>query len=153
MKKIIPYIKLMRPHHYIKNILVFLPIVFSKNIFSPILLKTTILGVIAFSLMSSIVYIINDIKDVEADRKHEKKKNRPIASGAVSIQNATILAIILFLITTIINVYIVITNNLRKLCRCIWNILCLFNYEHFIQCKTKTYSNFRYNNFSFRIFI
>ena len=153
MKKIIPYIKLMRPHHYIKNILVFLPIIFSKNIFSPILLKTTILGVIAFSLMASIVYIINDIKDVEADRKHEKKKNRPIASGAVSIQNATILAIILFLITTIINVYIVITNNLRKLCRCIWNILCLFNYEHFIQHKTKAYSNFRYNNFSFRIFI
>lgn len=132
MEKIISYIKLMRPHHYIKNILIFLPIIFSKNMFNPILLKSTILGVIAFSLMSSIVYIINDINDVESDKKHEKKKNRPIASGKVSILGASILATILFLITILLNIYIVKTNNLRKLFRTIYNILCIFTYEYFI---------------------
>ena len=103
MKKIISYIKLMRPHHYIKNVLIFLPIIFSKNIFNWEILKTTLIGCISFSLMASIVYILNDILDVEADRKHEKKKFRPIASGAVSIKGAIILAVILFIISIALN--------------------------------------------------
>lgn len=106
MKKIISYIKLMRPHHYIKNILIFLPLVFSKNIGNVDMLLTTIIGAVAFSLMSSIVYILNDIMDVEADRKHEKKKNRPIASGAVHIKGAVILGIVLFIISILLNWYL-----------------------------------------------
>lgn len=106
MKKVASYIKLMRPHHYIKNILIFLPLVFSKNIFNGSLLINVVIGAIAFSLMSSIVYILNDILDVEADKKHEKKKYRPIASGAVSIRNAIILAIILFILSILLNWYI-----------------------------------------------
>ncbi len=106
MKKIFEFIKLMRPQHYIKNILIFLPIIFSKNIFNIDLLKNTIIGAIAFSLMASIVYIINDIMDVEADRKHEKKKFRPIASGNVSIISAIILAIILLIVSVLANLYI-----------------------------------------------
>ncbi len=106
MKKIKSYIKLMRPQHYIKNILIFLPIVFSKNILNFELIKNTVIGVIAFSLMASIVYIINDIMDVEADRKHEKKKNRPIASGEITIKEAVILIIVLILLTILLNVLI-----------------------------------------------
>ena len=106
MKKILSYIKLMRPHHYIKNILILLPIIFSKNIFNWNILKTSIISVVAFSLMSSIVYILNDIMDVEADKKHEKKKFRPIASGAVSIKSAIVLAVILFVISILLNWYI-----------------------------------------------
>lgn len=106
MKKIFEFIKLMRPQHYIKNLLIFLPIIFSKNIFNIDLLKNTIIGTIAFSLMASIVYIINDIMDVEADRKHEKKKFRPIASGKVSIASAIVLAIILLLVSVLANLYI-----------------------------------------------
>lgn len=114
MKKILSYIKLMRPHHYIKNILIFLPIIFSKNIFNWGVLKNTLIGVVAFSLMSSIVYIINDIMDVEADKKHEKKKYRPIASGAVSIKSAIILAVVLFAISIVLNWYI--KSNLLATC-------------------------------------
>lgn len=114
MKKLLSYIKLMRPHHYIKNILIFLPIIFSKNIFNWDLLKNTILGVVAFSLMSSIVYILNDIMDVEADRKHEKKKFRPIASGDVSIASAIILAVLLFVISILLNWYM--KANIWALC-------------------------------------
>lgn len=106
MKKIISYIKLARVHHYIKNLLIFMPIIFSKNLFNCNLLKNTIIGTIAFCLMSSIVYIINDIFDVEADRKSEKKKHRPIASGEISIKNAIILACILLGISVVLNIYI-----------------------------------------------
>lgn len=103
MKKIMSYIKLMRIQHYIKNILIFLPIIFSKNMFQLELLKNTTIGAIAFSLMSSIVYIINDIMDVEADKKHEKKKFRPIATGEISIKQAYIVATMLLIISTTLN--------------------------------------------------
>ena len=106
MKKIFNYIKLMRVHHYIKNILIFMPIIFSRNILNLELLVKALLGMIAFSLIASIVYIINDIMDVEADRKHEKKKFRPIASGIVSIKEAMILAVILLIISVLINIFI-----------------------------------------------
>lgn len=106
MKKIMSYIKLMRIQHYIKNILIFLPIIFSKNMFQLELLKNTIIGAIAFSLMTSIVYIINDIMDVEVDKKHEKKKFRPIAAGEISIKQAYIVVIMLLIISTILNLVI-----------------------------------------------
>lgn len=106
MKKIVNYIKLMRVKHYIKNILIFLPIVFSKNIFNIEILTNTIIGAISFSLMSSIVYIINDIIDIESDKKHQKKKFRPIASGNISIKEAYIIAIILLIISSLLNIHI-----------------------------------------------
>ena len=106
MKNVKEYVKLMRPHHYIKNILIFLPIIFSKNLRNTALLKNAIIGTIAFCLMASCVYIINDIKDVELDRKHEKKKNRPIASGRVSIKGAVVLGVILIALSIALNICI-----------------------------------------------
>ena len=105
-EKLTSYIKLMRPHHYLKNALIFLPLIFSKGFTNINLLLITIIGTIAFSLMSSVVYIINDIVDAPKDRMHETKKNRPIASGKISVKKAIILAIILLLITIILNIYI-----------------------------------------------
>ncbi len=64
------------------------------------------LGFIIFSLLSSIVYIINDIKDIEKDRKHPIKKNRPIANGSVSIRKAIIIAVMLLLIITFVYIFI-----------------------------------------------
>ena len=110
MKKIKSYIKLMRPHHYIKNFLIFLPIIFSRNVLNTKYLIPTIVGLISFCLISSVVYIFNDIMDVENDRKHEKKKYRPIASGQVTIKNASLLAIVLFVISICLNIYIKRTN-------------------------------------------
>lgn len=95
------YIKLMRPKHYIKNLLIFFPLVFSGNLFDFNLLLSGFLSFLAFSLSASIVYIVNDIKDKEKDQKHPKKKDRPIASGKVSVRNAIILAIVLFVIAFI----------------------------------------------------
>lgn len=99
------YIKLMRPKHYIKNSLIFLPLIFSGLFFDKSNILITFQGFLCFCLIASTIYIINDIKDKEKDRKHKTKKNRPIASGKVSIKNAVIQAIILFITTVFIVVF------------------------------------------------
>lgn len=107
MKK---YIKLIRVKHYIKNLLIFLPLIFSKSIsISNIII--CILGFFAFSFSSSIVYIINDIMDKEKDKKHPIKKNRPIASGAISVKNAILTAIILGIVSMVL-IYFCSKNNI-----------------------------------------
>ena len=109
MKKLKNYLKLIRIKHYLKNFLVFAPLLFSGNFFeSNYLIKTT-LAFIAFSFMASVVYVINDIRDVEKDRLHPIKKNRPIASGTVSKTEGIILAIILFIVSVFINIFISIS--------------------------------------------
>ena len=106
MKKILSYLKLMRLPHYIKNILIFLPLIFSGRLLDANMLLITVVGAIAFSLMCSAVYIINDIADCKEDRKHETKKNRPIASGEISINSALVLVVVFILLTIILNIYI-----------------------------------------------
>ncbi|NBI69279.1 decaprenyl-phosphate phosphoribosyltransferase [Pseudoflavonifractor sp. 60] len=85
-------IKLMRPKHYIKNFLIFVSITFDRDLFHPQVLLRVLMGFAAFCLLTSAVYVLNDIRDVEADRQHEVKRNRPIASGAVPIPAAWALA-------------------------------------------------------------
>ena len=95
MKK---YVKLMRVHHYMKNLLLLLPLFFSGRMSDGRLFFQGLLAFVAFSLMASAIYIFNDMMDVERDRSHSTKKNRPLASGAVSLQNAGVLAgVLLFL--------------------------------------------------------
>lgn len=106
MKKIKDYLKLMRIKHYIKNLLIFLPLIFSMSFYSIENDIKILIGFILFSLTCSIVYIINDIADVEKDRKHPKKCNRPIASGRVSKKEAYILAIVLFIVVVTGNICI-----------------------------------------------
>ena len=79
-------LKLLRVQHYIKNLLVFVPLFFAGKIFDVELIKNAVIGFICFCLISSAVYVVNDIKDVEKDRKHPKKRTRPIASGRVSVK-------------------------------------------------------------------
>ena len=104
------YLKLIRVKHWIKNFLIFLPLIFSRNInVTNILLS--ILGFISFSFASSIIYIINDIKDKEKDKNHPTKKNRPIAAGTISIPNALITAMLLLIITVLILTYLSTFNK------------------------------------------
>lgn len=97
------YIKLMRPQHHLKNVLILLPIIFAGEFVNIPLLRMSILGFISFSFLSSAVYIINDIRDVESDRLHEIKRNRPIAAGTISKKKATLLLCMLFIISVIFN--------------------------------------------------
>lgn len=103
MKK---YFMLMRVKHYFKNILIFLPLIFSGNLFNRDLLLKTCIGFCTFCLLSSVIYIVNDIKDVEKDRNHPTKKKRPIASGALSIKKAIIIAIVCGAITALTSILI-----------------------------------------------
>lgn len=89
------YLKLMRIRHYLKNFLIFLPIIFSKRLLEKVILLKVIIGFIAFSLTTSVIYIMNDLKDIEKDKKHPIKKERPLASGKVSKKEAIILCMIL----------------------------------------------------------
>lgn len=98
-------LKLMRIKHYIKNFLVFAPLFFARSFLDTSLLFNVILGFISFCLVSSIVYIINDINDVDKDRQHPIKKNRPIASGKVGINQAWLLALVLFVISFLLNLF------------------------------------------------
>lgn len=91
------YLKLLRPSHWIKNIIIALPLILSNQLnFKS--LTNLLLGIISFSILASAGYILNDIKDIENDRQHPKKKYRPLASGDVDAGNSFIFSIILILI-------------------------------------------------------
>jgi 4-hydroxybenzoate polyprenyltransferase len=92
------YLRLMRPHHYLKNLLVGLPLFFSVNLFNGPMLARCALGTVAFCLLSSAVYVFNDLRDAPADRAHPVKRARPLAAGTVSPAAArTLLAALLAL--------------------------------------------------------
>ena len=98
------YVKLIRVKHWIKNLLIFIPMFFSKQINLDNIL-TTLIGFFAFSFVASFIYIINDIRDVEKDKLHETKKNRPIASGKISIKNASIFSVIIIGLAIILSIF------------------------------------------------
>lgn len=86
-------IKQLRVKQWIKNFLIFAPLLFSFNLFNKTDLLHSVYTFFCYSFLASFVYIINDLKDVEADKIHPTKKNRPIASGKLSVQNAYLLAL------------------------------------------------------------
>lgn len=103
------YIKLMRPKHWIKNFLIMVPLFFDLTFFKWSLLLPAIGGFIIFSLLSSVIYIVNDINDIEGDRLDEEKRKRPLASGAVSIKEA--IALVMILVGLIIFLSIIENNS------------------------------------------
>jgi 4-hydroxybenzoate polyprenyltransferase/phosphoserine phosphatase len=78
-------VKAMRPHQWVKNVLLILPMIAAHR-FDLATLLPILLGIVAFSAAASCIYIVNDLMDLEADRLHQTKCNRPFASGAVPIQ-------------------------------------------------------------------
>ncbi len=116
MSKIKEYLKLIRVKHYVKNLLIFLPLFFSglyKDIDKTLI---CIAGFIFFCLVSSIIYVINDMSDIEKDRLHETKKNRPLASGAISIKSAyAVIFSLVFCCLLLIGVLIFLNGNLYAL--------------------------------------
>ena len=89
-------IKLMRPHQYVKNLFIFLPLFFALKITDTSLLFNAVIAFIAFSLTASAIYTLNDYLDIEEDKQHPKKKYRPLASGAVSKFQAISIMSVLF---------------------------------------------------------
>ncbi|HMV97740.1 MAG TPA: decaprenyl-phosphate phosphoribosyltransferase [Anaerolineales bacterium] len=99
-------IKTMRPRQWVtKNIFIFAALVADKQLFKPEAFLRTLAGFALFSLISSCVYIINDLADVEADRQHPEKKNRPIASGKLPV-GVAVTAAVLFVVITFVLAYL-----------------------------------------------
>ena len=81
--KLSDVIRLIRPHQYIKNIFIFLPLFFATRITDVSLLLNLVIAFVSFSLTASAIYILNDYHDIEEDRTHPHKRNRPLASGTI----------------------------------------------------------------------
>lgn len=97
------FTKLLRVKQWVKNAFVFLPAFFG-GVFFEVDTLSLVIGFLAFSLLASSIYIINDLKDAESDKRHPSKRNRPIASGKVKPYNALIIAAILLIASASISI-------------------------------------------------
>jgi decaprenyl-phosphate phosphoribosyltransferase len=89
-------IKLLRPKDWAKNLFLFIPAFFARKFFNLENIEFLAGGFFAFSFLASSIYIINDYRDIEDDRKHPKKSKRPLASGKVSKTTGLLVAVLLF---------------------------------------------------------
>lgn len=92
-------LKLIRPHQWLKNVFVMIPMFFGGSLLDPSDIRASVVTFFAFSFIASSVYCFNDIIDVEADRRHPVKCKRPIASGAISVRSAWALMVLMFLLS------------------------------------------------------
>jgi phosphoserine phosphatase len=92
-------VRAMRPHQWVKNILLAVPLVLSHQIFDTGKLARLVLGFVAFCLAASSIYIVNDLLDLRSDRKHAMKRHRPFAAGTVPIPLGVMLAFLLLAIS------------------------------------------------------
>ena len=95
MSSISSLIRLMRPKQWVKNLFVFTGLLFGHGWSDAALVTKVLAAAAGFSLISSAIYIINDLADREADRRHPTKRHRPLASGAVGVRTALVLAALL----------------------------------------------------------
>jgi len=114
-------IQLLRPHQYIKNTFIFLPIFFALKITEVNLLFNALIAFVAFSLTASAIYIFNDILDIEEDRRHPKKRNRPLASGAITKSQA-IAIIATLLVAGLSTIFIFFSSSIHTQ----YNVIVLF---------------------------
>ncbi|MHA2280544.1 MAG: UbiA prenyltransferase family protein [Promethearchaeota archaeon] len=108
LKKIVDILHLLRIRQYYKNIMIFVGIFFSQNLFDISLYFNLLIGFILLCCVSSFNYIINDIKDIEKDKSHtEKLEKKPLASGALSTRFAILILIILVFISVFCLIFVI----------------------------------------------
>lgn len=106
------YLNLIRVKHWVKNILIFIPLLCSGLInYNNVL--NCIIGFFAFCFASSFIYVINDIRDIEKDKLHPTKKNRPLASGKIKKSTAIFIAVLMLILSISINT--LINNNILNI--------------------------------------
>ncbi len=123
-------IKLMRPHQYIKNGFIFLPLFFASQITNTALFLNATIAFLAFSLTASAIYILNDYHDIEEDRQHPKKKNRPLASGAITKPQAIFFMLVLAIAGTALMAAVSYSATSILLAYVIMNIAYSFHFKH-----------------------
>lgn len=120
------FLKAMRPHQWLKNSLVFLPLILSHQLNQPELLWLTILGFVCFSLCASSVYLLNDMLDIEHDRHHETKSRRPFAAGTLSLRLGFVGSPILFSLSIFIAGFI--NSEFLSMLLGYWTVTCLYSF-------------------------
>jgi 4-hydroxybenzoate polyprenyltransferase len=96
------FLQTIRIHQYAKNLLIFLPLLLSHELGQLHLVINCILGFVAFCLFASSAYLVNDLFDLESDRRHHAKRHRALAAGRLSIQHGILLAVTLFILAGLI---------------------------------------------------
>jgi decaprenyl-phosphate phosphoribosyltransferase len=94
----VAYLLLLRPRDWAKNLFLFIPLFFSGELFNWNFYPKLFLGFIAFCCIASSIYIINDYRDIEDDKRHPEKSKRPLASGAVSKKLSLVICVLLILV-------------------------------------------------------
>jgi 4-hydroxybenzoate polyprenyltransferase/phosphoserine phosphatase len=122
------FLKQLRVHQWAKNFLLFLPMLAAHK-FSLLGFKETLLAFVAFSLAASSVYVLNDLVDIEADRNHHSKKNRPLASGIIPIRLACFFLVGLFLLA----ISVAVTVNINFLSVILFYFLLNFIYTFYLK--------------------
>lgn len=120
-------IGLARPKHWIKNIIVLLPVVFAKRILDPTAWFSASFAALAFCFASSAIYVTNDILDRDKDRRHPRKKKRPVAAGKISPELAGMESVICGILAMVVAVFasqlvigVIITYLLLQLMYSCW---------------------------------
>lgn len=85
----------LRPAQWTKNLILFAGLIFGNRLFDPAAVKASVLGFMVFCVLSGVVYLVNDVRDVVADRLHPTKSKRPIAAGTISASSALTAAFVL----------------------------------------------------------
>lgn len=100
------WLKEIRIHQWAKNLLIFIPLLAAHEVSKSELLFYSMLAFLAFGFCASSVYLLNDLVDLEADREHKTKRNRPLASGMIPLVHGIITAIIFFIIAISITLFL-----------------------------------------------
>jgi len=93
------YFEIARPSHYVKNAFIWLPLFFGYKLNDPAALEQTFWCFLVFCLAASSIYVLNDYRDIQQDREHPVKRNRPLASGVLKKSNALIFLLLLLLLS------------------------------------------------------
>jgi 4-hydroxybenzoate polyprenyltransferase len=91
------YLQAVRPSHWLKNVLVFLPLVAAHRLYAPGLLAKCLVAFVAFTLCAASIYLFNDLRDLNADRRDPQKRLRPLASGRIGVTGSLIGAAVLLI--------------------------------------------------------
>jgi len=124
--KLFKFLRLIRVHQWVKNVFVFIPLLFSLHLFNKDYFVTTLLAFLVFCLASSAIYVINDLVDIESDGAHPVKKNRPLPSGAITQTAAIITASLLLVLVFWLMMYFNIEFILLVIAFVVLNVLYSF---------------------------
>ena len=114
-----PLIRSLRPTQWIKNLVIFAGLIFSQNLGHPGMLLKSCVAFVLFCLLSSAIYLVNDVHDREQDRVHPVKKDRPVASGLLSVPAAIIFSLVLSLVSLGLSFLLDIKFGLVALAYCV----------------------------------